>query len=111
DNTLFAAIPISVTGNNLANQIVLEGALGFAYVDSRLRTWGQRNVIQNLLNMGFDGGYINGVLGTPLGWTVDPTYSGTGILTTFGHFGMAWQIGVGTTVGGKFGHITQSAYA
>jgi hypothetical protein len=71
DNTLFAAIGISITGNQPVNQIVLDGALGFAYFDSRLTTWGQRNSIQNLLAMNFGGGFgFNGVSQIyPLGWT------------------------------------------
>ena len=58
DNTLFASIGISIPGNDLANQIVIDGALGFGYYASRLITWGQRNRIQNLLNPGFDGGFV-----------------------------------------------------
>jgi hypothetical protein len=80
DNTLFAALGISTQGNNLANQIILDSALGFAYFGSRLVTYGQRNVIQNLLNMGFDGGSIGGAL---TGWT--PTGAGAATLVT-GHF-------------------------
>ena len=63
DTTLFQGIGISVQGNNLANQIVLDGALGFGLYASRLVTWGQRSYIQpgggsgGLLNMGFDGGF------------------------------------------------------
>ena len=58
DPTLELATSISTQGNNLANQIVLDGALGFGYYGTRLFTYGQRNVIDNLLNMGFDGGYF-----------------------------------------------------
>ena len=54
DDTLYAAIGVSIAGNDIANQIVLDGALGFGAYLSRLTTWGQRNTIQNLLNMGFD---------------------------------------------------------
>ena len=68
DDTLYAATGVSIAGNDLANQIVLDGALGFGAYLSRLTTWGQRNTIQNLLNMGFDadGAGIN----SPQGWTV-----------------------------------------
>ena len=58
DTTLLSAIGVSIPGNDIAAQIVLDGALGFGYYASRLLTWGQRNVIQNLLNMGFDGGQL-----------------------------------------------------
>lgn len=57
DPTLYAALGISIPGNMLANQIVLDGALGFSAYGSRLLTIGQRNVVNNLLNMGFDGGF------------------------------------------------------
>lgn len=58
DPTLFAALGISIEGNNLANQVILDGSLGFGFYGSRLIAYGQRNTIQNLLNMGFDGGYL-----------------------------------------------------
>lgn len=69
DNSLFAAVGTSVTGNNLVEQIVLDGALGFAYWDSRLTTFGQRAAIQEALSLGFEGG-VNALASTqPLGWT------------------------------------------
>ena len=58
DPTLFASLGISIPGNNLANQVVIDGALWFGYYGSRLLTAGQRNVVGNLLNMGFDGGFF-----------------------------------------------------
>lgn len=58
DNTLFASLATSIPGNDLASQIVLDSALGFGLFDSRLIAWGQRNVVQNFLNMTFDGGYL-----------------------------------------------------
>ena len=54
DNTLFAAIGISIPGNNLASQFVVEGALGFRTYLDRLLTFGQRNTVDNFTNMGFD---------------------------------------------------------
>lgn len=75
DNTLFGTASeggaVSVPGNEVANQIVLDGALGFAYWDSRLTTIGQRAAIQELLNMGFDGG-ADPDSHYPLGWTIAP---------------------------------------
>jgi len=69
DNSLFAALGISISGNNLASQIILDGALGFGFYGSRLVCWGQRNQIQNLLNMGFNGGYLPSASTLPSGWT------------------------------------------
>lgn len=77
DNTLFAALGINVPGNNVPAQITIDGALGFGLLGSRLITWGQRNTVNNLLNMGFDGGSCSREAVT--GWT------GTGTLAA-GHF-------------------------
>jgi len=68
DNTLYAAIGASIFGNNLANQIVMDGALGFRTYLSRILTYGQRNNIQNLLNMGFDADAAG--VTAPQGWTI-----------------------------------------
>lgn len=105
DNTLFAAIGISVQGNNLANQIVLDGALGFGFYGSRLLTYGQRNIIQNLLNMGFEGGYLPNANTLPAGWT----YTGSGGALASGHSGEGWQITVAHG-GGNLGKLSQSFY-
>lgn len=104
DNTLFAATGISIEGNNLANQIVIDGALGFAYYGSRLITYGQRNAVQNLLNMGFDGGYQSPLTTVPTGWTA----TAGGALAT-GHYGSGWLITTVAGAGDK-GALTQSAF-
>jgi hypothetical protein len=103
DNTLYAAIGTSIPGNTLANQIVLDGALGFGAYQSRLFTWGQRNVVDNLLNMGFGGGSFPLTPTHPLGWTV---VSSGGTLTDGRFGGNAWQIdsGIGS------GELSQSFY-
>jgi hypothetical protein len=111
DPTLFAALGTSIPGNNLANQIVLDSALGFGYYGSRLMTYGQRNVVQNFLNLGFDGGHTVHVPAQladtiPLGWTDDDS-SGTGMLAT-GHYGTGWQITV--TPSAPKGPLSQTAY-
>lgn len=85
DPTLFAGLGISTAGNNLANQTIIDGALGFAKYTSRLITCGQRNNIQNLLNMGFDGGYLPAAPTLPTGWSG----GGAGVLAT-GHYGSGW---------------------
>jgi hypothetical protein len=89
DNTLFAALGISIPGNTLANQIKLDGALGFGVYQSRLQTWGQRNIVNNLLNMGFGGGSSPVAPTLPLGWTV----IGSGGVLAPGRFGgQSWNI-------------------
>jgi hypothetical protein len=73
DDSLFGTASelgaISVTGNNLVNQLVLDGALAFGYFESRLSTIGQRATVQELLNMGFEGGSLSTNSTQPLGWT------------------------------------------
>ena len=104
DNTLYAALSISTPGNQLANQIVLDSALGFGFYGSRLLTYGQRNIIQNLLNMGFDGGYMLTAPTVPSGWNAP----GSGGTLATGHFGGGWQISI--TPSAPVGQLTQSFY-
>ena len=102
---------ISVQGNNLQNQIVLDGALGFGAYASRLMTWGQRSYIQpgggggGLLNMGFDGGYLANSPTLPLGWDTSANVGGA---LANGHFGQIWNISV--VPGGAKGKLSQSIY-
>jgi len=103
DNTLFAGLAIDIPGNNLFAQVVLGPCLGFASYASRLIAWGERQKVQNFVNMGFAGGY--NVLTQPLGWAlIGP---GTGTLVN-SDVGMAWRI-AGNPVGGS-GAIEQNAY-
>lgn len=88
DNTLYASLGINTFGNNLPGQIVIDGALGFGYYGSRIITNGQRNKINNLLNMGFDGGSKPSTPTIPTGWT--PDGSGAGGALSTGHYGSGW---------------------
>lgn len=104
DNALFASLGISIPGNNLANQAVIDGALGFGFYGSRLFAYGQRNVLDGgvdgigLLNMGFDGGYLPSAPTLPTGWSA----GGAGTLVA-GRFGQAWKTSATP--------LTQSMYA
>lgn len=69
DATLYRGIATSVPGNNLVEQVVLGPVGGFFAYSSRLMAWGEYNKIQNLLNMGFDGGYLPSASTQPNGWT------------------------------------------
>ena len=69
DNSLFAGLATSIPGNDLKAQIVLDGALGFGQYATRSVTYGQRNRLQNLLNMSFDGGFLPSAPTLPAGWT------------------------------------------
>jgi len=105
DNALFGATGIDIPGNNLFNQVVLGPCLGFFAYAERLFAWGEWNKVQNLLNMGFDGGYIS--TNVPTGWTVATT---GGALTSSGvDYGFGWQITGDGTSSAK-GQITQPAY-
>ncbi len=90
DNTLFQALGINIPGNTPVNQIVLDGALAFGYYASRLITWGQRNRIQNLLNMSFDGGALPTSSTLPTGWI--PNSAGAGGVLAAGHWNPGWSI-------------------
>ncbi len=107
DNSLFGGIGTSEPGNDLRLQIVLDGALGFGQYATRLVTYGQRNRIQNLLNMGFEGGYNANTPQWPLGWSVAPALPNDGTFVNL----VAAPIGVGMAVQmTPGGAIYQSAY-
>ena len=71
DNTLYSALAVSIPGNDLAAQATLGPCAGFFTYASRLFTWGERNKIQNLLNLGFDADTTGVTL--PQAWTVTGT--------------------------------------
>lgn len=113
DNTLYAATADSIPGNDLAAQVVLGPCAGFFSYASRLQAWGERNKVQNLLSMGFGGGYGTAPgqgLNYPLGWNVsaNPT---SGVLAQFSARppGWSWIITCGTGAG-NYGSLSQSAY-
>ena len=103
DQELFAGLAIDIPGNNLFRQEILGPCLGFYSYASRLMAWGERNRIQQYLNMGFEGGVYASNPTQPLGWTVE----GQGYLVP-GDYGMGWRIVGGGT--GVDGTISQSAY-
>jgi hypothetical protein len=122
DAVLLAGNAIDVQGNNLFEQIELGSSLGVLSYDDRLIAWGEQNKVQNFLNLSFDGG--RGVQGAtaqntgsiptyfPLGWTVDPAVTGTGVnMLTSPIFGDALylQNASGSTQG-IWARIFQGAY-
>lgn len=102
DPTLYAALGISIPGNTLANQIVLDGALGFSAYGSRLLTIGQRNRVNNFVNMSFDGGPSPVVFYgeyVPLGWSIATSPGGGRVVlqsspsNPYGaRYGFGWEI-------------------
>lgn len=104
DATLFNSTAIDIPGNNLFEMGVLGPCLGVDSYASRAMWWGMKNSIPNLLNLGFEGGYLT--LQNPLGWTIDT--SGGILDTSSADFGMAWLI-TPTGANGE-GMIEQPAY-
>lgn len=105
DNALLAATGIDIPGNNLFAERVLGPCVGVFGYASRLMAWGDPNGLQNLLNMGFDGGYISS--NVPTGWTVETP--GGALVTSDVEFGFGWQV-TGDGTGSDKGRISQSAY-
>lgn len=98
DEALFAGTAIDIPGNNLFNLVVLGPCLGFFNYASRLMPWGERNKIQQFINMGFEGGIYADTPNNPLGWNV----TGTDGTLTAGDYGLAWTATTAT--------ISQTAY-
>ena len=109
DNSLYAGVATSIPGNDLIAQIVLDGALGFGQYATRLITYGQRNRIQNFLNMGFAGGVNANAPTLPLGWTYPGTY-GSGTLLPAIIPGWVWAMTADGSSDLPCGRLTQPAY-
>jgi hypothetical protein len=101
DETLLSSTAIDIPGNNLFAQVVLGPCLGFANYADRLLAWGERNKVQQLANMGFEGGYTTPDV--PLGWLL---ILPGGQLVTSGDFEAAWQV-TAAAGGGLYGAIKQ----
>ncbi len=100
----------SFNANYLFTQLELgECAFTVGY-NSRTVWLGERNKLQNLVNMSFDGGFAAGF---PLGWTLDPVNSAGGSAALAGGFTADWGDAYAITGNGATairGAITQSAY-
>jgi len=94
---------------------VLGECSGNVSYSSRLFWWGERNQLQNLLNVGFDGGFTNpgSLPNFPHGWVQDATFSAGGASALAqgypAYSGDAYAI-VGNGVTPTRGKITQSLY-
>ena len=95
DTQLTAGTQIDIEGNNLFNQVVLAPCLGVIEYQGRLSWWGEINNVKNLLNMGFDGGFIapNGSVALVNGSTAVTWESGS-------HFASGW-VGAQIVIGGS----------
>jgi hypothetical protein len=105
DATLFSGIAIDVTGNNLFDQVTLGPSIGCIDYADRMFYWGEVNKIQNLLNMGFNGGYS--AIYSPLGWNVNDSADST--LAYDNLQGLSYTI-TGNSSVSQQGLISQSAY-
>lgn len=94
---------------NLFNLLELGECAGVLGYSSRTFWWGERNKVQNFLNLSFDGGTATDASQTPLGWTLDPTSGAGGASAASNIWNGAWEItGDGATA--IRGMITQPAY-
>jgi len=69
DPTLANALAISIPGNNLPAQLVIDSGLGFKYYGDRLAIYGMRNTVQGFRAMSFNGGWDGTTTDQPFGWT------------------------------------------
>src|SRR2546423_1145166 len=96
--------------DNLARLIELGCCAGVIDYSQRLFWWGERNKLNNFVNLGFDGGFTGPVLPHfPLGWAADPVFGpgGTDEQTLVVSGGAYSIVGNGATA--TRGLITQSA--
>lgn len=79
--------------DRLFRLVSLAACAGVTSYQQRLAWWGERNKLQNIFNMAFDGGFTGNV---PLGWNVNDLTAGGeqvgGTKTTTAVFGDAYQI-------------------
>jgi hypothetical protein len=118
DNTSTSAIvdfsdAILLSGTNvddLARLIELGDSAGVIDYSQRLFWWGERNTLNNFVNLGFDGGFTGPSLPHyPLGWTPDPSFAPGGIdEQSFVVWGAAYSI-VGNGATPIRGLMTQTA--
>jgi hypothetical protein len=96
--------------DNLFRLVELGDCAGVIDYSERLFWWGERNKMDNWVNLGFDGGFTGPALPHyPLGWTPDPTFAPGGTdEENFVVWGAAYSI-VGNGSTATRGLITQTA--
>src|SRR4029077_3906988 len=105
------AILLAATNvDNLFRLVELGCCAGVLDYAQRLFWWGERNKLNNFVNLGFDGGFTGPLLPHyPLGWTPDPLFSPGGTdEENFVFWGAAYSI-VGNGSTATRGLITQTA--
>jgi hypothetical protein len=105
DTTLLAGQSM----DNLFGKIVLPNQSGVIDYSDRLFWWGERTMMPNWNNLGFEGGWDASGSGRPLGWTLDATFGAGGSReSTDTVWGDAYRI-TGNAVGAARGMIELSA--
>jgi hypothetical protein len=106
DASLLAATNV----DNLFRLVEIGYCAGVIDYAQRLFWWGERNKLNNFVNLGFDGGFTGPLLPHyPLGWTPDPVFAPGGTdEESFVVWGAAYSI-VGNGSTATRGMITQSA--
>jgi hypothetical protein len=96
--------------DNLSRLIELSDCAGVMDYAQRLFWWGERNKMNNWVNLGFDGGFTGPLLPHyPLGWTPDPVFAPGGTdEENFVVWGAAYSI-VGNGSTATRGQMTQGA--
>lgn len=105
------AILLAATNvDNMFRLVELGDCAGVIDYSERLFWWGERNKMDNWVNLGFDGGFTGPALPHyPLGWTPDPTYAAGGTdEENFVVWGAAYSI-VGNGSTATRGLMTQGA--
>jgi len=111
DATLLNAFSIDSDGGNLFRLEVLGPSAGVISYSNRMFYWGERNKLQNFLNLSFDGGF-DPTNTFPLGWAVSASSSGGGTRANPGViFGFGYKITSDGVIGHHCGSIEQSAAA
>lgn len=110
DTALLDAFSIDSAGNNLFNLVVLGPAAGVISYSNRMFWWGERNKIQNLLNMHFDGAF-DPTNTFPLGWAVSASSGGGGSRAVPSQItGFAYKMTSAGVGGTHYGSIEQSVF-
>lgn len=98
DTSLLSGTAIDIEGNNTFAQVTLGPVCGVEYYADRMGYYGEDNRVLNLLNMGFEGGFLSGST-QPLAWTI----TGTVALANASNGGQSLNMTAGSS-------ISQSAF-
>lgn len=106
-----AALLAATSVEALFEQVQLGACAGVVDYASRLFWWGERNRVDNFVNLSFDGGFDGSGI-TPLGWTRDTSFGAGGAQeASLVNWGFAYRIsGPGVAQPALRGMISQPAF-